>query len=174
MIKNKHIAIAIVLVLVTAAAACTSRHLTSEEKAQMQTRRTQYVTNQIGNRHFSVEVDRMTPFRGISRQLSYGYGITLKGDTLTSFLPYFGRAYSLPYGGGNALTFESIITSSQQIRNNKKSLTTLHLFTTNDEDTYQYIVEIFDNGRTHIDVRSRRREAISFDGSMKLPDDLNY
>ena len=59
------------------------------------------------------------------------------------------------------------------MRNNKKMLTTLHLFTTNDEDTYQYIVEIFDNGRSHVEVRSRLREAISFDGYMKLPDDLN-
>ena len=97
----------------------------------------------------------------------------MKGDTIVSYLPYFGQAYSLPYGGGKGLNFESTITSRRLMRNNKKMLTTLHLFTTTDEDTYQYIVEIFDNGRSHVEVRSRRREAISFDGYMKLPDDLD-
>ncbi|MGN0213678.1 MAG: DUF4251 domain-containing protein [Muribaculaceae bacterium] len=171
---NKHIAFAIILALGAAMAACSSNKLTSEEKAQLETRRAEYVINHINTNHFTIDVDRMTPNRGISRQLSYGYGIIVKGDTLTSFLPYFGRAYSLPYGGGKVLNFESKITARQLSRNNKKMLTTLHLFTTNDEDTYQYIVEIFDNGRSHIEVRSRLREAISFDGNMKLPDEIDH
>lgn len=173
MITNKHIAFAIVVVLSAAATACSSSRLTTEEKAQIETRRANYVINSINSRRFTIEVDRVTPYRGISRSLSYGYEIAVKGDTLVSYLPYFGQAYSLPYGGGKGLNFQSTITALRQNHNNKKMLTTLHLFTTNEEDTYQYIVEIFDNGRSHIEVRSRLREAISFDGYMKLPDDLN-
>ena len=173
MITNKHIAFAIVVVLSAAATACSSSRLTKEEKAQIETRRAEYVINSINSQQFTIEMDRVTPYRGISRSLSYGYLLAVKGDTIVSYLPYFGKAYSLPYGGGKGLNFESTITSQRLMRNNKKMLTTLHLFTTNDEDTYQYMVEIFDNGRSHVEVRSRLGEAISFDGYMKLPDDLN-
>ena len=173
MITNKHIAFAIVVVLSAAATACSSSRLTKEEKAQIETRRAEYVINSINSQQFTIEMERVTPYRGISRSLSYGYLLAVKGDTIVSYLPYFGQAYSLPYGGGKGLNFESTITSRRLMRNNKKMLTTLHLFTTTDEDTYQYIVEIFDNGRSHVEVRSRLREAISFDGYMKLPDDLD-
>ena len=173
MITNKHIAFAIVVVLSAAATACSSSRLTNEEKAQIETRRAEYIINSINSQQFTIEMDRVTPYRGISRSLSYGYLLAVKGDTIVSYLPYFGQAYSLPYGGGKGLNFQSTITALRQNHNNKKMLTTLHLFTTNEEDTYQYIVEIFDNGRSHVEVRSRLREAISFDGYMKLPDDLN-
>ena len=173
MITNKHIAFAIVVVLSAAATACSSSRLTKEEKAQIETRRAEYIINSINSQQFTIEMDRVTPYRGISRSLSYGYLLAVKGDTIVSYLPYFGQAYSLPYGGGKGLNFQSTITALRQNHNNKKMLTTLHLFTTNEEDTYQYIVEIFDNGRSHVEVRSRLREAISFDGYMNLPDDLN-
>ena len=70
MITNKHIAFAIVVVLSAAATACSSIRLTKEEKAQIETRRANYVINSINSQQFTIEMDRVTPYRGISRSLS--------------------------------------------------------------------------------------------------------
>ena len=36
----------------------------------------------------------------------------------------------------------------------------------NEEDTYTYYIDVFDNGSSSIDVQARERDAISFSGMM--------
>ena len=36
----------------------------------------------------------------------------------------------------------------------------------NDEDTYLYTIEVFDNGNSSIDVHARQRERISYSGEI--------
>ena len=90
----------------------------------------------------------------------------MSGDTLKSYLPYFGRAYHIPYGGGKGLHFNSIITDYQQGLV-KQGLTRIVILTQNEEDTYQYVVEVFENANASIQVFSREREDIGFSGTMK-------
>ena len=40
------------------------------------------------------------------------------------------------------------------------------LATNNGEDTYVFVIQVFNNGKTDIDVRSRNREPISYYGNM--------
>ena len=40
------------------------------------------------------------------------------------------------------------------------------------DSSYLYIVEVFDNGKAHIEVRSRRRETITFSGYLDMPLEL--
>ncbi|MGM9804575.1 MAG: DUF4251 domain-containing protein [Muribaculaceae bacterium] len=169
---NNIVKLFIIILATSLMAACSSSRLTSQEKTQMQQRRSQYVLQSIEKQAFVIDIDRMLPKRGRIHSLSYGYGITVKADTLVSMLPYLGQAYSLPYGGGNGLNFSSIITNRSISRNEKKMLTTLQIFTKTNEDTFQYTVRVFDNGRTSIEVRSRLRDPIQFEGMMQLPLEL--
>ena len=98
--------------------------------------------------------------------LSTLYSLEVKGDTIVSYLPYFGRAYSVPYGGGKALNFTGIM-SYYDFRQGRKDQTLIEIGVENDEDTYVYSLSIFDNGNTSIDVRSRNREQIAFSGEME-------
>lgn len=87
--------------------------------------------------------------------------------SLISYLPYIGRAYNVPYGGGKGLNFSERIGSYQESQK-KNGLRHIEISLTNDEDTYHYIIEVFDNGNSTIDVQSRQREPISYTGQMTI------
>ena len=139
----------------------------SEEKAAQMVELSANVTNALNNRDYKIAIDRMYPMRGSSRHVTYGYSVEVRNDTLISYLPYFGRAYNVPYGGGMGLNFTSPISSYQEFmkRNGQRHI---EIGVTNDEDTYFYTIEVFDNGNTSIEVRARQRERISYSGNVEL------
>lgn len=47
----------------------------------------------IDNKRFEFVAESANPMRGRSIFLTAGYSVTFTGDTLKSFLPYYGRAY---------------------------------------------------------------------------------
>ncbi len=140
---------------------------TSEEKAAQMAELSANVTNALNNRVFKISVDRMYPMRGSSRHVSYGYSVEVRNDTLFSYLPYFGRAYNVPYGGGKGLNFMAPIGSYQEFTK-REGQRHIEIGVTNDEDTYFYTIEVFDNGSSSVDVRARQRERISYSGNIEL------
>lgn len=69
-----------------------------------------YIEKQLDNRCFTVDVSMAYPMRGRSIPLTSSYSLKMKNDSVDVYLPYFGRAYSVPYGGGKGLHFQSEIT----------------------------------------------------------------
>lgn len=161
--KRMMIALVAAAVLMVACGTVQNDGLTKEER-RAQT--AQKVAEGLSKRHYTIEAEQCYPMRGAARRIDYGYEITVHGDTLKSNLPYFGRAYNIPYGGGKGLRFDAIIKNYEQWRA-KKNMTHIVIYTDNEEDVYIYTIEVFDNGNATIDVRSREREQISFSGQMK-------
>ncbi len=157
----------LVILMAVMLAACSS--LTPAEKAERRAKRAQAVEQALAARHYRVAVDMMYPRRGRAKNVSSDYGLEVKGDTLVSYLPYFGRAYSVPYGGGKGLNFTETFT---EYHTNKLSngATQVLIKVKNEEDVYQFILEIFDNGSASIEMNSRERESINYSGNMELPD----
>ena len=140
---------------------------TTAEQVAQKAEKAKKVAAALADRHFTVEVQRMHPLRGRAVNVSYGYELTVKGDTLVSYLPYFGRAYNVPLGGGKGLNFTNRIDTYHTWQP-KAGLTHIEISTTNEEDTYQYSLDIFDNGSTSISVQMRQREWISYDGNVEV------
>ncbi len=158
----------ILLILVAISAAILlSGCATSEEMAAQMAELSANVTNALNNRDYKIAIDRMYPMRGSSRHVSFGYSVEVRNDTLVSYLPYFGRAYNVPYGGGKGLNFTAPIGSYQEFmkRNGQRHI---EIGVSNEEDTYFYTIEVFDNGNSTVDVRARQRERISYSGHIEL------
>lgn len=134
-------------------------------KAERKARTAQMVANALQNREFTIEVDWMRPLGGKPTHVNSNYGVKVKGDAVDSYLPYFGEAYNLPYGGGKGLNFEGEITDYAVTRKDGKQYL-IEMKIVNDEDNFIYYIEVFDNGKASIDVISRNRDPISFDGEM--------
>ena len=119
----------------------------------------------LDQRAFKISVNRMIPMSGSSRSVSYGYSVEVRNDSLFSNLPYFGRAYQVPYGGGKGLTFNAPISHYQESLK-KNGARQIDIEVKNEEDTYNYNMTVFDNGSSSINVQAHEREGISYSGEV--------
>jgi hypothetical protein len=111
----------------------------------------------------------MSPVKGASRHLTSNYALTVKGDTVVSYLPYFGQAYNIPYGGGKGLNFESTI-SVYTLSYDAKGTARISFQTRSEGETLHYNIQIFSNGSSNIHVSSTNRQAINFHGNLERED----
>ena len=139
---------------------CASLRLTPEEQARI----AEQVQTNLDNRTYVIDVDQMNPRRGPSQHVS-NYSIKIDGDKIISNLPYFGQAWNLPYGGGKGLTFEAKISDYIETFE-KADRRRIVLATNNGEDLLAYTIDVFNNGKADIDLRTRNREPISYIGNM--------
>lgn len=145
-------------------AQASSKKLSKTEKREMKAAQVKKI---IDSKHFTIDVKMAYPQSHKAINLTSNYSLEIKGDSVISYLPYFGRAYNVPYGGGKGLNFSAKI-DDYTVSYPKKNLTRIYFTSINDEDTYKYTIEIFDNGNSSIDVLSNQRDGISFSGDMDL------
>ena len=142
-----------------------SRCATVEERAARAAEQAAKVRTALTERNYKISIDHMYPMKGGSKSVSFGYTVEVRNDSLFSYLPYIGRAYQIPYGGGKGLNFSERIGSYQETQR-KNGLQHIEIGVKNDEDTYLYTIEVWDNGKSQIDVQPRKRERISYSGDI--------
>lgn len=152
------------LVLSLSACAMPTGEAASDEetKARRQAEVAERIKDGVENRRFLIDVRQMYPQSGPARTLTSSFTLEVKGDTLISYLPYYGRAYRLPYGGGKGLNFTATMSDYSVERGKGKWEVSLDV--KNDEDTYRYQITVCDNAASTIDVIALNRESISFSG----------
>lgn len=138
---------------------------TKMTKAQRAAMKEQMVEEMLNNRHYKIDVNTMHPTGFPSKTITSAFSLEVHGDTLVSALPYLGRAYNIPYGGGKGLNFSAPIRQyNENFR--QKDFRNVDIVVTNDEDTYLFQLEISVNGTASIVVRSQQRDQIAFTGSI--------
>ncbi len=162
----KHLLTIVGLALVVAS--CST--LTSAQRAEREAKIEKAVEKALAERRYTVDVNMMYPRRGSVQNVSSDYSLEVRGDSLVSYLPYFGRGYSLPIGGGKGLNFSAPIKNYHSEKG-KKGRTRVEIQVDNTEDFLTYSLDIFPNGSTTIDVVSREREPITFSGQMDIDED---
>lgn len=124
------------------------------------------VQKALAGKDYTVAIQFMIPSVGASRNVS-NYSIKVNGDTFVSYLPYQGRAYNLPYGGGQGFDFTAEIDEYQDVvQKNGNHEITIRLH--NDEDTFVYLLSVSPDGNAYLKVTSRNRENISYSGQLDL------
>ena len=141
--------------------------LTPSEKTARQELQAKAVLEALENRNYTIGINYVYPRRGPGKTLEYGYDVTVRNDSLISYLPYFGRAYRVPYGGGTGLNF-SVPISRYQTYRAKKNMTRVLIGVKYEEDVYQYQLDVYDNGQVSLNVTAQEREGISFTGEMNF------
>lgn len=114
---------------------------------------------------YSIEVDRAIPMSGPSKNLTSRYTLELKGDSVASYLPYFGQAYSLPYGGGKGLIFDAPV-SDYTLKFDKKGRATVKFKSRTGEDNFTYLLQVYPNGSATVHVTPVNRQSITFYGEL--------
>ena len=137
----------------------------AQSKAERRQQREQMVRDSVEARTYKILVSVAYPFAGNSVPLSSYFGLEVRGDSLNSYLPYFGRAYSIPYGGGEGLNFESAISDYRQEARSDGGYR-ISFNTRTREDYYTYLLDIYPNGSVRIHVTMQQRQAIDFQGDV--------
>lgn len=139
--------------------------LCAQTKKDKSEKKVQEIKELIDNRRFTVDVNRAVPMRGRIINLTSPYSLEMRGDSVISYLPYFGRAYTAPYGGGEGLRFEKSITD-YQASFNKKGTAQIKFRARTDDDAYTFNVQIFSNGSATINVSPVNKQHITFHGEL--------
>ena len=158
--KRKGIIVGVFALVVTVG--CATQQERAEQRAKMQ----QAVIEAVASRQLHIDINSMNTLRYGSKMVSSDFFLELRGDTLCSYLPYFGQAYQSSMESPSiGLNFEMPILrySESQSKANK---TQLELDVRTLEDTYHYLIDLYDTGEAHIRVRSMNRDPISFDGTI--------
>jgi len=155
------------ILLGSSACAMLSGCASAEERAARAAEQAAKVTKPLEARDYKIAVNRMYPMKGSSKSVSYGYSVEVRNDSLISYLPYFGGAYNVPYGGGKGLNFSERIGSYRESQKNNGERQ-IEINVTNEEDTYIYLIKVFSNGNSSIDVTSRQRDHISYSGELEV------
>lgn len=134
-------------------------------KAEREAAVTRQVQEGLDTRHYTIAVDWMKPLGGMARHVSSNYELKVMGDKVDSYLPYVGEAYRLPYGGGKGLNFKGDI-ENYSITYPTSNRSHIEFKVNNGEDVYYFRIDVFNNGKSIIDIIAQDRDAISFDGEM--------
>ncbi len=81
--------------------------ITAQNKKEKKQQREQAVREAVDAKAYKINVDRVMPMKGGSKHLTSDYSLEIRNDSVYSYLPYFGVAYNVPYGGGKGLNFSA-------------------------------------------------------------------
>lgn len=118
----------------------------------------------LESKEFVFKARSATPAGGGYRQLTTDYDLRILGDTVQSFLPYFGRAYVAPIGnteGGIRFTSKEF---DYEVKDRKKGRWNVLIRPKDVSDVRQMFLSVSENGYASLQVISNNRQPISFDG----------
>ena len=125
------------------------------------------VKNMMDLQDFVFVPRSLIPMSGNSRQLDQSDFLRMTKDSIVSYLPYFGRAFTAPVNSSDA-GFEFTSTKFEYLKKENKKGGWDILIKFKDQ---MYVRElsfvIFDNGSASLNITSLNRDPISYDGYIR-------
>ena len=122
------------------------------------------IKNSIENRQFVFQAQTAIPASGISRQLTSLYDLKVSRNSVVSSLPFFGRAYSLPYGSTDGGFNFTSTKFDYSVINRKKGGWEISIKPKDVQDFREFSLSISENGFGTLQALSNNRQSISFAG----------
>jgi hypothetical protein len=107
------------------------------------------------------------PMSGRSISLDNSYSLKVSKDTIQSYLPYFGRAYTVPISSSDGGTKFVSTDFNYNISNKKKGMWNVTIETKDVPVRYKLLLKIGDSGYGTLIVQETNRQSISFYGKIE-------
>jgi hypothetical protein len=120
------------------------------------------VKQMVESKNFVFKAETANPASGGIRQLSPGYDLTVTSSSVVSYLPFYGRAQTIPIGNDGGIKFTSTNFDYNAVAGRKGWQVTLK--TKDVSHVQQLYLTIYDNGNATLDVMNIHRDNISFRG----------
>lgn len=142
----------------------TSTIIAQDTKQQKQAAKEAAIKALIDAQHYSFEAQTALPIGMKIRNLTPGYELKVRKDTVEAYLPYFGRAYSATIGSADdGIKFKTTdfkYTSTET----KKGEWDITIAPKNAGDTRQLTLHVSKAGYASLQVMSNNKQSISFNG----------
>lgn len=140
-----------------------------ELKAERELQKQKEIKGLIESKNFVFEAQKVIPQGGRLLNLDYNtYFLKFNEIRTTCDLPFFGRGFNVPYGGGDGgIKFEGV-PDNIQIEKKKKSYN-IKTTVKGKDDVYNLFFTVFFDGGATLSVNSNNRSSISYDGEIEAP-----
>jgi hypothetical protein len=122
------------------------------------------IKNLIESKQFTFHAQTALPSSGASRQLTPDYDLKVSNNTIVSYLPFFGRAYSVPYGGSDGGFNFTSTKFEYSIADRKKGGWEISIKPRDVLDFREFLLSISENGYGTLQALTNNRQPISFTG----------
>jgi len=122
------------------------------------------IKKSVESKSFIFHAQTALPLSGSTRQLTSDYDLKVSENSITSYLPFFGRAYSVNYGstnGGFEFTSTKFDYSSEP---RKKGGWEISIKPKDVQDFKEFFLTLSSDGYGTLQAISNNRQAISFNG----------
>ena len=139
-----------------------------DTKQEKQAKKEAAIRSLIETQHYSFEAQSVSPLGSPTKQLSYGYELKMRKDTLEAYLPYFGKAHqaTIASSGDGGIRFKTT-DFKYEITEGKKGGWDITMIPKNAGDTKQLFLSISSNGYGTLQVNSNNKQSISFYGFIR-------
>ncbi len=121
----------------------------------------------VSDRTFRFIPQTAFPMGGTPRQLTPGFDLSIAGDSLNTYLPYFGRAFTAPEPGGGGFRFISK-DFNYEVKQKKQQSLEVMIRPADHDDVRQMIFRIYENGTATLQINSNNRQPIHFNGYIEM------
>jgi hypothetical protein len=121
------------------------------------------VAKMVAAKEFTFKATSMLPSGASVKQLTSDYDVRLLGDSIISYLPYFGRSYTPVVQGEEGINFTSG-TFDYKAKAKKKSGWQISVKPKDTKEVRELIFDISDNGYARLQVISNSKQTISYNG----------
>ena len=122
----------------------------------------------VEQRNFVFVAQTAVPMGKPTRQLTSEYTLTVSGDTIDCYLPYYGRSYSAPINSEGGIKFKTS-DADFTISPKKKDGWDVLIKPKEVPDVQELRLGVYSNGSATLQVSSTNRQLITFNGYVRQP-----
>lgn len=149
---------------------------TSAKKTRKQKRlerekiRKENVKKQLQKKDFIFEATHANPLSGSTVYLNSSYDVKVKSDSVFSYLPFFGVAYRVEYGGRNSGFIFELPLSDYECKDTEKGYD-IKFKAKNKLDLVEFHLSVSNLGYATLQINSTNRQSISYYGEITRRDE---
>lgn len=118
----------------------------------------------ISDQNYVFKAQTVMPTNGSVRQLTSEYDVRVTKDSVVAYLPYFGRAYTAPMNTTNGGINFTSTNFAYNIDEARKGGWDIVIKPKDTDDVQQVSLRISESGYATVQVISRNRQVISYNG----------
>lgn len=142
----------------------TTSMIAQDTKKQKQDEKEAAIKALVNAQRYSFEAQTALPLGMRGRQLTPGYELKVRKDTIEAYLPYFGRAYTATIGSNDGGIQFKTTDFKYTLTEAKKGGWNITIVPKNSGDTRQLTLYVSQAGYASLQVTSNNRQSISFNG----------